>query len=66
VVYTDTDWVGCLDTRRSTFGYAMFLGANLVSWAAKHQHVVSRSSVGAEYRVVANDVGKASWLRQLL
>jgi hypothetical protein len=31
VVYTDTDWVDCPDARRSTFGYVVFLGDNLVS-----------------------------------
>jgi hypothetical protein len=30
-VYTDMDWVGCPNTRRSTSGYAMFLSANLIS-----------------------------------
>jgi hypothetical protein len=66
VVYTDADWAGCPDTRRSTSGYAVFLGTNLVSWAAKRQTDVSRSSVEAEYRAVANGVAEASWLRQLL
>jgi hypothetical protein len=37
-----------------------------VSWSSKRQPVVSRSSVEAEYRAVANGVAEAAWLRQLL
>jgi hypothetical protein len=66
IVYTDADWVGCPDTRRSTSGYAVFLGDNLVSWSAKRQTVVSRSSAEAEYRAIANGVAEATWLRQLV
>jgi hypothetical protein len=66
VVYTDADWAGCPDTPGSTSGYAVFLKDNLVSWSAKQQTVVSRSSAEAEYRVVANGVAEATWLRQFL
>ncbi|XP_071727199.1 secreted RxLR effector protein 161-like [Rutidosis leptorrhynchoides] len=64
--YSDADWARCIETRRSTYGYSIFLGGNLVSWSAKKQPTVARSSCESEYRAMANTAAEILWLTHLL
>nr|GEU57350.1 ribonuclease H-like domain-containing protein [Tanacetum cinerariifolium] len=66
VAYSDVDWAGCPTTRRSTSGYCVFLGNNLLLWSAKRQPKLSRFSAEAAYRGVANVVVETCWLRNPL
>ena len=54
VGYSDANWDGNADDRKSTFGGCFYLSNNLVSWMSKEENFISLSTVKAEYIVVGS------------
>ena len=64
--YTDVDWVGSIDDRKSTSGGAFFLGKFLVSWISKKQPSISLSTTEDEYIIVSSCCTQVIWMKQTL
>lgn len=65
-VFSDADFAGCLDTRRSTTGIISFVYGSPITWFSRRQSTVSASTTEAEYIAAAEAIREAEWLVRLL
>jgi hypothetical protein len=66
IAYTDADWEGCIDDRRSTSGAIFYLGECLVSWLRKKQSSIYLSTTEAEYIAATSCCTQVLWMKQTL
>lgn len=64
--FTDSDWAGNIDDRKSTSGFLFNLGSGAISWSSKKQEVVALSTSEAEYIAATLAACQAVWLRRLV
>ena len=64
--FSDADWGGDLDDRKSTSGYVFQIGGTAISWRSKKQACVALSTAEAEYIALASTAQESVWLQQLL
>jgi len=64
--FSDADWAGDYETRRSTTGFMFIFGGAAVSWASKLQKTVTLSTMEAEYMALCEASKKTVWLDKLI
>ncbi|KAJ8766604.1 hypothetical protein K2173_001124 [Erythroxylum novogranatense] len=64
--FTDSDWAGSIDDRKSTSGFMFNIGSGAISWSSKKQKVVALSTSEAEYIATTSSACQVVWLRRLL
>ena len=66
VGYSDVDWAGNADDRKSITGGCFYVGANLVAWMSKKQNFVSLATAEAEYIAAGSCYSQLLWMKKLL
>jgi hypothetical protein len=66
VGYSDADWAGNADDRKSTSGGCFYVGNNLVAWMSKKQASISLSTVETEYIAAGSCCTQLLWMKTLL
>jgi len=62
--FSDSDWAGCSETRKSHTGWLIRVGGSLVAWYSKRQTSVSQSTTEAEYVAAASAANEVIWWRR--
>jgi hypothetical protein len=62
--YSDSDFAGDLDTRKSTTGYLFMLNGGPISWASQKQPCVALSTCEAEFMASCEAAKNLLWLKQ--
>lgn len=63
--YSDADYAGDVDTRRSTSGYVSMIGSGAISWCSQRQRMVSLSTTESEYVAASQALKELVWLHRL-
>jgi hypothetical protein len=66
VGYSDSDFMGCLDTDRSTSGYVFKLVGGAISWSSSKQTVMPLSTMYVEFVACYETMGQAIWLKKFV
>ncbi|KAA0046843.1 Retrovirus-related Pol polyprotein from transposon TNT 1-94 [Cucumis melo var. makuwa] len=64
--YSDSDFVGCVDTRKSTFGYLFLLAEGAISWKIAKQSIIAASTMEAEFVACFEATVHGLWLRNFI
>lgn len=64
--YTDSNWVGDVDEKKSTTSRAFFLGSRLISWLSKKQSCTSLSTIESEYIATTTNCTQVLWIKKML
>ncbi|PRQ33949.1 putative RNA-directed DNA polymerase [Rosa chinensis] len=64
--YTDSDYAGCLEDRKSTSGYAFMMSSGAVAWSSRKQPIVTLSTTEAEFVAAAACACQAIWMKRVL